>query len=358
MLVLLFHSLSFGGYRADLVFYVEPSSVNNSTIMVRSTVSIEPEDSLNENTRFFIKPPGFRPNSLFVGRQTQLAEMHKMLFDKKRRAHGTSAILIQSLPGGGKTHLTREYVYEHMDDYPGGIFWLRAKSATELAAGFWDIARKAVLKNAVDKEDMIALQDPQQFIKMVKKWLNHREEWLLVLDGMHFDDAETLRKFIPDSKNTGLIYTSTEKSVSGDHHFMNPQVIKLPQLSAREAQRLLLLELDKKEPFSKDDLKYSMELVQAMGFLPVVIHAVAQRLKTTEEPLSRFAKSYSNEPRLRGLGTYMAVADQLKAHGSLEALNLIHILCFFGQLIPVEMIALGKFSLLASVFLLLTINQA
>lgn len=166
-----------------------------------------------------------------------------------------------------------------------------------------------------------------------------------MLDGMHFDDADALRKFIPDSKNTSLIYTSTEKSVSGDHHFMNPQVIKLPQLSAREAQRLLLLEIDKKEPFSKEDSKYAMELVQAMGFLPVVIHAVAQRLKATEEPLSRFAKSYSNEPRLRGLGTYMAVVDQLKAHGSLEALNLIHILCFFSQHIPVEMIALGAFSL-------------
>ena len=122
---------------------------------------------------------------------------------------------------------------------------------------------------------------------------------------------------------------------------MNPQVIKLPQLSAREAQRLLLLEIDKKEPFSKEDSKYAMELVQAMGFLPVVIHAVAQRLKATEEPLSKFAKSYSNEPRLRGLGTYMAVVDQLEANGSIEALHLMNILCFFSQHIPVEMIALG-----------------
>jgi hypothetical protein len=310
--------------------------------MVRSTASIEPEEQ-NENTPFFIKPSGFRPNSLFVGREAQLAEMHKMLFDKKRRAQGTSAILIQSLPGGGKTHLAREYVYEHRDDFPGGIFWLRAKSAAELTNGFWDIARKAALKHAVDKEDLATLRDPDQFIKIVKKWLNHRENWLLVLDGMHFDHTGALRKFIPDSKNTSLIYTSTEKSVSGDHHFMNPQVIKLPQLSAREAQRLLLLEIDKKEPFSKEDSKYAMELVQAMGFLPVVIHAVAQRLKATEEPLSKFAKSYSNEPRLRGLGTYMAVVDQLKAHGSLEALHLMDILCFFSQHIPVEMIALGMF---------------
>ncbi|TVY91505.1 hypothetical protein LAWI1_G004450 [Lachnellula willkommii] len=315
--------------------------------MVRSTASIEPTASIqseeqNENTPVFIKPSGFRPNSLFVGREAQLAEMHKMLTDKKRRAQGTSAILLQSLPGGGKSHLAREYVYEHREDFPGGIFWLRAKSPAELANGFWDIARKAVLQHSVDKEDLAALRDPQQFIKIVRKWLNRRENWLLVLDGIHFtDDADALRKFIPDSKNTSLIYTSTEKSASGDHHFMNPQVIKLPNLSAREAQRLLLLEIDKREPFLKEDSKYAMELVQAMGFLPVVIHAVAQRLKATEEPLSKFAKSYSNEPRLRGLGTYMAVVDQLKAHGSFEALNLIHVLCFFSQHIPVEMIALG-----------------
>ncbi|KAF4637819.1 hypothetical protein G7Y89_g285 [Cudoniella acicularis] len=319
----------------------DPGSLNNSTIMVKSTISIEPDDP-NENTPFFIKPSGFRPNSIFVGRQNELADMHKMLFDEKRRSEGTSAILIQSLPGGGKTSIARQYVYEHKGDYLGGIFWVSAKSHQELAAGFWDIARKAVLKEVVDKDDAIALADPQQFIKMVKKWFNRRHQWLLVLDGIHFDDAEGLQKFIPDSTNSSLIYTSTEKAVTGDHHFMNPQIIKLPLLSAREAQGLLLLELDKKEPFSNVDLKCSMELVQAMGLLPVVIHAVAQRLKATSEPLSKFARSYASGPRLIGLGTYKAVIDQLeKREGGHEALSLVCILCFFSQHIPVEMISLG-----------------
>jgi hypothetical protein len=161
--------------------------------------------------------------------------MHKMLLDKRKRAEGTSAVLIQSLPGGGKTHLARQYVYEHKDDFPGGIFWLRAKSQTELAAGFWDIARKAALKHLVGTEDADALNDPQQFIRMVRKWLNHRHDWLLVLDGIHFADTEAMRRFIPDSKNTSLIYTSTEGAVVGDHHFMNPQIIRLHLLSAREA---------------------------------------------------------------------------------------------------------------------------
>jgi hypothetical protein len=233
-----------------------------------------------------------------------------MLFDKKRRSEGTSAVLIQSLPGGGKTHLARQYVYEHRDDFPGGIFWVRAKSQSELAASFWDIARKAALKHQTDfsPSDSGCLDDSQQFIEMVKKWLNDRQNWLMVLDGIHFDGSEGLRRFLPDGINTSLIYTSTEKSASGDHRFMNPQLIKLPPLSAREAQLLLLMELNKKEPFSRDDLKHSMELVQSMGFSPVVIHAVAHRLKLTDEPLGRFAKSYASEPRLRGLGAYIAVS--------------------------------------------------
>jgi hypothetical protein len=277
--------------------------------MVKSTLSIEPDEEQAPDAPYFIKPSGFRPNSLFVGRQAELAELHKLLFDKKKRAEGTSAVLIQSMPGGGKSHLARQYVYEHKDQFPGGVFWLRAKSQSELAAGFWDIARKAAFKDqlSTSPSDPGSLNDPQQFIKMVKKWLNHREDWLMVLDGIHFDDPEGLQRFIPDGVNTSLIYTSTEKSASGDHRFMNPQLIKLPLLSAREAQLLLLKELDKKEPFSKDDLKHSMELVQSMGLLPVVIHAVAQRLKLTDEHLGRFAKSYASEPRLRGLGAYIAV---------------------------------------------------
>jgi hypothetical protein len=184
--------------------------------LIKPIASIEPAppEKSDDNAEFFIKPPGFRPNSIFIGREAELAELHKLLFDKKRRADGTSAVLIQSLPGGGKTHLARQYVYDHKEDFPGGIFWLPAKSEAELTAGFWDIARKAALKSSLATQDDSGLKDPQQFIKLVRKWLKHRHDWLMVLDGIHFDDAEGLRKFIPDVPNTGLIYTSTEKSVS------------------------------------------------------------------------------------------------------------------------------------------------
>ncbi|KAM3081757.1 hypothetical protein ACMFMG_005203 [Clarireedia jacksonii] len=307
--------------------------------MVQSVVSIEP-DFVDDDTEYFIKPPGFRPNSLFMGRQEELVKMHRMLFDERKRAQGSCAVLIQCMAGGGKSHLARQYAYAHKHEFPGGIFWLRAKSAEEITAGFWQIARKAALRPSMANEDPKILDNPDQFIKLVKKWLNHRNNWLLVFDGIHFED--NLRRFIPDSKNTSIIYTSTEKSVSGDHHFMNPEVLKLPPLSAREAQRLLLFELDKKEPFSQDDLRHSMELVQTMQFLPLVIHMVAQRLKATDEPLSRFAKSYASAPKgLRELQAFSSIVEQLEKVGAYETLNLIRILCFFSQHVPVEMISLG-----------------
>lgn len=324
-----------------LIYFAVVLELSNSAIistsMVQSVVSIEPE---KPSDTYFIKPPGFRPNSLFVGREAELADLHKMLFDKKRRAEGTSAVLLQCLPGGGKTCLARQYVFNHIDDFPGGIFWVRAKSHEQLAAGFWEIARKVALKPSNSDQSAAIPRDSQQFITAVTDWFAAHQNWLLVLDGIKFDHSDELRRFMPDSKNTSLIYTSTERTVGGDHHFMNPQVIRIPLLSAREAQELFLLELDKKNP-STDDLKNSMDLVQRMGFLPLVIHTVAQRLKATGEPLAKFARGYASGPKLRDLDTYKSIVEQLKVDGANEALNLIRIICFFSQHVPVEMVSLG-----------------
>lgn len=85
----------------------------------------------------FIHPDTFRPNSYFIGREDELRGLHEMLMDRKRRSEGTSAVLIQCLPGGGKTHLARQYVFQHREDYPGGVYWVRAKSRFELEYWFW-----------------------------------------------------------------------------------------------------------------------------------------------------------------------------------------------------------------------------
>lgn len=93
----------------------------------------------NESNPLFTKPTDIRPNLGSIGREKELAHVHKLLFDRKGRTASSSAVLIQPVRGEGKTHLTRRYIYNRNQDIPGGVFWLRAKNQTELGAGFGDL---------------------------------------------------------------------------------------------------------------------------------------------------------------------------------------------------------------------------
>lgn len=288
----------------------------------------------------FVKPTVFKPNTFFKGRDKEMKELHKKLMDPGRRSKGTSSVLIQSMPGGGKTHLARQYVFEHKYDFPGGIFWIRSKSLQELEYGYWDIA-KTVQSSEVAHLDEDVLNDTKKMVKLVQAWLSRSEDWLLVLDGIHFD-LPGLENFIPYSKNTSIIYTSTEKTTGEDYRFDNPQVMALDSLTTREAQELLLEEMGKKKPWTQDDLSRAMELVQLMDRLPLMIHVAALHLKATREPLSKYLRSYRSRPKVGSLLAYRTVREQLHDRGNVAALNLMSLLAFFGQHVPVEMLALGK----------------
>ncbi|KAK3985643.1 hypothetical protein QBC44DRAFT_274798 [Cladorrhinum sp. PSN332] len=292
----------------------------------------------------FIHPEPFRPNSFFMGREDELRGLHEMLMDRKRRSEGTSAVLIQCLPGGGKTHLARQYVFQHMDDYPGGVYWVRAKSKPEMEYWFWRIAKNEALRGLFPEQQNNSEDDkphnPQKLVQTVRRWLNTQSDWLIVFDGVQFD-TPGLADFIPDARNTSMIYTSTERAVTGDPRFDNPRVMELGLLTANQATDLLLLEMDRKLPWSPDDRAKALALVQLMGRLPLMIHVAAQHLKATREPLSRYLASYRSRPKAGSLLAYKAVRDQLENRGETAALNLISLLVFFDQHIPVELLSLG-----------------
>lgn len=153
-----------------------PDLLSNSGLLHNSIITVTP----SERGPLFVRPPGYRPNSLFVGRKKELEEMERQLNNSKRREEGTSAILLQCIPGGGKSHLARQYVYDHFDEYPGGIFWVRAKSEQQLAAGYWEIARKIAL-NPATAVDTTPPADRAEFISVVVDWLNQNRDWLLIL---------------------------------------------------------------------------------------------------------------------------------------------------------------------------------
>lgn len=288
----------------------------------------------------FIHPEKFRPNAYFRGRDKELEDLHRMLMDKKRRDQGTSAVLIQAVPGGGKSCLAREYAFRHLADYAGGIFWIRGKAMEDLEDGFLKMAKNPTIRASLGLEDESALEHPAVVIPLVRQWLNQREDWLLILDGM-LRDTPGLKDAIPDAKNTSLIITSTDSSIAGKYEFDSPRKLDLGPLAEHDAQTMLLELMFKKKPWSRDDLRHALTAVQLLDCLPLAVHAAAMELQNTQEPLSKYIHSYKNQPRAGALGAYESVHKKLHERGETAALNLMYLMSFFTSRIPVELLALG-----------------
>ncbi|EFQ31780.1 LipA and NB-ARC domain-containing protein [Colletotrichum graminicola M1.001] len=315
----------------------------SSPTAIADTMGFSPFASVRESYTprpIFVHPDRFRPNSFFKGRQDELRSLHKVLTDAKRRSEGTSAVLIQGIPGAGKTHLARQYVFNHKDDYPGGIYWIRSTSLQDMEDGFWHIAKTEAIRGMAAQEEKKDLLNPQKMVEIVRNWFNESENWLLVFDGIRFGDNAVL-DFIPDRPNSSLIYTSTERAEAGAYRLDNPSIMKLGLLPVQDAQELLLEEMGKKQPYTTDDLRRAQDLVQLMGRLPLMIHAAALQMNVTREPLAKYLKSFRDIPRVGILPAYKTIRDQLQKRGDVAALNLIYILSFFSQSMPVEMLALG-----------------
>ena len=272
--------------------------------------------------------------------EKELLELDRQLFDKRRR-DGTACVLIHGQPGVGKSHLVRQYVHRNRKKFSGGIFWVPAKLREEIAQAFWTIYQKVVARD-LPEASAGPIADQTSWVEGVKAWFEARHEWLMVFDGIVVDkdeDATALQGFIPDSRHSSIIYISLAKSIESRQRLLRPYPIKVVALKEDDARKLLFMQLHIKKPTEAEN-KSATELVRKLGGLPLAINAICHRLADTNEPLTRYSiKSYSADPKLRN--TYAKILDELRERGHVEAWNLIHILGFFGQHIPMEMVHLG-----------------
>ncbi|KAI9779630.1 MAG: hypothetical protein M1839_007295 [Geoglossum umbratile] len=321
------------------------SGTSNTSDVPTPIPSHPPSPDPKQDEPPFIVPMDFSRNSIFVGMKTELQELNKLLFDANKRAEGTACVLLWCLAGGGKTHLAREYVYKERHRFPGGVFWVTVKSLEELIDGFWRIAQKAALKGLRDPRGPRGLppqQEIEAFIEPVRDWLENREEWLLVFDGISVEndlDLGDFRRFIPNHPNSSIIYTSVDRTLARKHLLLNPVPLKVEQLRAFDAQDLLFRELPTLNKDDQADRSNATELVQKMQYLPLMIHTAARYMRTTGLPLRSYLRSYSRS-RIELLEPYQRIFETLTLSFP-EATNLISIICFFSQHIPVEMLQLG-----------------
>ena len=322
--------------------FIKPSPVLSDPNVAAGAVGIEVPPKSAEP--YFIVPPGFRANTFFVGMEKELQELDRRLFDRRRR-DGTACVLIHGQPGGGKSHLARQYVNKNRKKFQGGIFWIIAKFREERLQAYWNIHQKVVAR---ESPELCASVNGNEntFVESVKTWFESRQEWLIVFDGVVVDkdaDATELQSFVPDSRNSSIIYISRAKNLESKQRLLRPFPIKVSPLKEEDARKLLFKELHIRKP-TEAETKNATELVRKIGGLPLAIDAISHRLADTHEPLAKYnMKSYSADPKMGG--TYNKILDDLQRLGHIEAWNLIHILCFYGQHIPFEMVHLGLKSL-------------
>ena len=291
---------------------------------------------------FFIVPPGFRPNSFFVGMEKELQLLDRKLFDKRRKV-GTACVLIHGQAGSGKSHLTREYVNKNRSKFKGGVFWINARLRDEMYKDYWQIAQKVVAKESPELlTSGNETGELPSYVEVVKAWFERRRDWLIVFDGITVDKDEEiteLQKFVPDSKECSLLYVSRAKRLENLQRLLRPCAIKIPPLKEEDARKLLFKEIPILKPRDAQ-IKSATELVKKVGCLPLAITAISHRIAYTHEPLERYnLRSFSEDPKLGS--TYRRIMDDLKDRGHTEAYNLINILCFYGPHLPVELVRLG-----------------
>ncbi|RAH45013.1 LipA and NB-ARC domain protein [Aspergillus brunneoviolaceus CBS 621.78] len=289
----------------------------------------------------FVVPPGFHPNATFVGMKKELEVLNARLFKAKKRAERLMAVLICGGPGTGKSHLARQYVCTHRDIYPAGIFWVDAKSLESTYKCFWDMAQAAALTDG--QEFRYPDTNPsRKYVDSVRTWLQNREGWLIVFDGISFaheHDINNFKQFLPFNKNCSIIYTSVDKTLKRKQRLYEPYCLQVKPLEPENACKLLFEDLGIRKP-TAGQIRKATELVTHYECLPLAIHAIGHRLSATSKPIERYhINSHLTDEKLAE--PFLSIMHDLMCLGHWTALNLVNMLSFFSHHIPVGLLTLG-----------------
>lgn len=128
--------------------------------------------------------------STFQGRDETLKLLKQTLSPKNK---GLSVMVLQGIPGVGKTRTAAEYALRFRRDY-SSVFWIRACSEEDLLAGLASVV------------NLLELRLRRSPFDDVRAWLEEYDSWLLV-----FDDAastELIKNVLPGEAQGAVLITT------------------------------------------------------------------------------------------------------------------------------------------------------
>jgi len=206
-------------------------------------------------------------NVNFTGRESILREIREGFVsgDPLRRVQA-----IHGLGGVGKTQVAMEYAYRHRDEYPI-VWWVRAEEPATMLEDFVALA-KPLFGGAINAE-------PETLAEAVKRALENRLNWLLILDNV--PGAYAVGRVLPQGSGGHVIITSRNPNWRGVG-----EPLQLRPWERREAIEFL------RKRTGMEEVEAAGMLAEALGDLPLALEqagaCIEQARITVGQYLERF----------------------------------------------------------------------
>lgn len=198
-------------------------------------------------------------------------------------------VVLSGLPGVGKTELASQLVWQARKSRKyTAIFWLNAASVSSIQSGIQDLARGMKL---ID-ETQVGSTKADDIRDMVLQELNRGDRWLLVFDNL--DEASHLDNFLPERRESRhVLITTRHRGISS--------ALRAEQIDLNPMERDEAVSLFKKTAHRHQESQYSepqlLELVNALGYLPLAIVQAAAYLSETQGDISNYFQFYKSSRR-------------------------------------------------------------
>ena len=225
-------------------------------------------------------------NSCFCGRRN---ELETIAAHARNSSGGFIHSAICGLGGVGKTSLVVEFLCQHEEDYPGGIFWISGENNQVFQRSLNEVARQL---GTFQNDFSISLSNTLECLK------RQEDLWCLVVDNLdELEMSPDMKKLLTGHwkhKACGHIIITTRREVveiGEDLGIEEKYCIELKCLTSDEGIQFLAMRTGK----VTGDEKHASELVSELGGLPLALDQAGAYIRCLNKPINEYLKEYQKQ---------------------------------------------------------------